>query len=172
MSISGGGAGGGGPPPRPPGPLGTLALLGVLALGLAGSGSGPRPDQMSLSGYGSSGVAGRAASSAPKVTTNGTFKISGTVAGLYPGLTKSLVLTVTNPQGFAIVVTSLVTKDKAASVSCAASYLAVGAFSGHLSVPAHGSAKTSVHATLSAGTPNACKGKTFPLVYSGAAREG
>jgi hypothetical protein len=155
--------------------LGVIGLLGLLAVGTAGSGAVLRPDKVMLPGYGSSVVtAGGTGTRAPvgAITVSGRFKIAGSVAGLYPGLVKRLVLTVTNPQAFTIVVTSMTTTVKAASASCPASYLVVSAFSGQLSVPAHGSAKTSVQASLSAGTPDSCTGANFPLVYSGAGREG
>jgi hypothetical protein len=98
------------------------------------------------------------------------FRIAGSVGGLYPGFTKALVLTVTNPQFFRIVVTSITTTAKGASSTCLASNLSVKAFSGQLSVPARGSAKVSVPASLAQGAPDACIGATFPLSFHGVGR--
>jgi hypothetical protein len=156
-------------------PFSLVALLGLLAVGLAGTWAGPRPEQMVLAGYGSSGPAPasaeRSSPAGQRASTSGSFTIAGRVAGLYPGVTKHLVLRVTNPQGFAIVVTAIETKGQNASARCTASYLAVTSFSGHLSVPARGSAKTSVLAKLARRAPNACIGATFPLVYRGLGRK-
>jgi hypothetical protein len=159
-------------------PFGRVALLGLLALvavGLAGTDTGPRPEQMILSGYGTSGPTSSAAVGSPPAdkpaVTAGSFEIAGNVAGLYPGVTESLELTVTNPQGFAIVVTSIATTVQNASVSCTASHLKVTAFAGQLSVPALGSTTTAVLAKLASGTPNSCIGAAFPLVYSGRGRK-
>jgi len=156
---------------RPFGRVALLGLLGLVAVGLAGTAARPRPDQMVLSGYGSSALASTSADhSSPadnQAITAGSFKIAGNVTGLYPGLSEPLELTVTNPQGFAIVVTWIATKVQNASASCTASYLKVSAFSGQLSVPAFGSSTTAVLAKLASGAPNPCIGAAFPLVYSG-----
>jgi hypothetical protein len=156
-------------------PFALLALLGLLGIGLAGSAGGPRPDPVVLPRHGNSGHAlagtGGRVDGGPQAVASGSFKITGKLTGLYPGLTKALALTVTNPQSFAIVVTSIVTKVQNASATCTAPNLAVSAFSGQLSVPALGSAKTSVLAKLAQGAPNPCIGATFPLVYSGVGKK-
>jgi hypothetical protein len=157
--------------------LGRPVLLGVLALGLCGLSSATRSggDQIVLTGYGTSGSGTPSASTstgaAPQTQTNGSFRIAGNVGGLYPGLSSPLVLTVTNAQPFTIVVTSIITTVNAASASCAAANLSVSTFSGQLSVPASGSAKTTVVASLAQGAPDACIGASFPLAYSGAGRK-
>jgi hypothetical protein len=125
-------------------------------------------------------VVGRGSSSVGPIAAGGslrlanqapnTFTISGSVAGLYPGLSRPLVLTVTNPKTFAIVVTSITTAVQDAGPACTTSSLSVGAFSGQLAVPGSGSATTAVVAGLSLTAPDACSGATFSLVYSGVAR--
>jgi hypothetical protein len=154
--------------------FGLAPLLGVLTVGLATSPATTTTDQLVLAGYGSSGPDSTAGSmstaDAEQAQSTGTFKIAGSVGGLYPGQSKPLVLTVKNPQGFKIVVTSMTTKVKNASATCPASNLTVSAFSGQLAVPANGSAKTSVVVTMAKSAPDACKAVTFPLVYSGLAK--
>jgi len=154
-------------------PFGLIVLLGVPAIVAAGGSGGPRPGHHALTGFGSSGLrshpGGEGASAAPRTPATGAFTIAGTVGGLYPGFTGPLVLTVANPQAFTIVVSSITTSVTDATATCLASNLSVGAFSGQLSVPAFGSAQTSVPAGLAPSAPDACIGATFPLSYSGLA---
>jgi hypothetical protein len=99
------------------------------------------------------------------------FGIAGSVGGLYPGRAEPLVLKVTNPYPFAIVVTSLATTVGAAGVGCGGGYLAVPAFSGQMTVLGSGSAHVSVTVKLAHSAPNACQGRVFPLKFSGVARK-
>jgi hypothetical protein len=150
--------------------FGPAAALGVLAFGLAGSAAPPSSDQVVLAGYGTSGTTfangSQSSPATPQAASDVSFRIAGSVGGLYPGAKRSLVLTVTNLQVFPIVVTSLRTAVRNASARCIGSNLSVSAFSGHLSVRAHGSAKTSVLVSLVPSAPNSCTGAAFPLVYS------
>jgi hypothetical protein len=98
------------------------------------------------------------------------FTISGSVGGLYPGLSTQLVLTVVNSQSYKIVVTSITTRVGAPKAGCSASNLIVGAFAGDLKVKAHESAELSVPVALSHAAPDACQGAVFPLTYSGLGR--
>jgi hypothetical protein len=166
--------------------LALLAALGVLTVMLLEGSAGP-PGSAGHQGPARPGVSQGAllgdGDSFPEPTSTGTtpgaaqitlghasFRIAGSVAGLYPGFTKVLVLTVTNPQFFRIVVTSITTTVKGASSTCLASNLSVKAFSGQLSVPGRGSAKVSVPASLALGAPDACIGATFPLSFHGVGR--
>jgi hypothetical protein len=101
---------------------------------------------------------------------SGAFRIGGSVGGLYPGLAARLVLTVVNPQRYAIVVKSITTGVGTPKAGCGASNLTVGAFSGRLPVSARSSAEVSVRVTLVHSAPDACQGAVFPLQYSGLAR--
>jgi hypothetical protein len=100
------------------------------------------------------------------------FYISGGVSGLYPGQTANLNLTISNPQGFGITVTSIsIYVNSPSAAGCPASYLsAPSTISVNLAVPAGGSAQYGlVTVTLSSAAPDACQGVTFPLVYGGTA---
>jgi hypothetical protein len=119
------------------------------------------------------GVSWRRVALATRSPTAGTsargFTIGGDVGGLFPGDSVQLVLTVSNSFNFPIDVTSITTEIGAPNPGCVGSYLTVGAFSGHLAVPAGGSAQLSVPTTLSHAAPDACQGAVFPLTYSGLA---
>lgn len=153
--------------------FGMAAFLSVLAVGLAANPITPPAQQIVLVGYGSSspepalGATGSPVGA--QTQTNGTFTIAGNVAGMYPGLTAPMVLTVSNPKPFSIVVTSITTTIGDANAACSASNLTVTAFSGQLLVPGLGSAATTVHASMAKSAGDPCQGATFPLVYNGLA---
>jgi hypothetical protein len=105
----------------------------------------------------------------PAASKHGSFTIAGSVKGLYPGLTKPLKLTITNPQHFAIVVTSVKVAVGNASQGCKAANIAVTHFSGRRRVGAKGSARVTLELTLAHKAPDACQGAVFPLRYSGRA---
>lgn len=95
------------------------------------------------------------------------FKIAGHDKGLYPGATVPLILTVTNPQTYAITVTSIKTDVHQPLTTCASTYLTVSLFSGSVQIPAGQHTTVKVFATLSHHAPNACQGTLFPLQYAG-----
>ena len=97
------------------------------------------------------------------------FSIAGTVAHLFPGKKRSLVLTVTNHQKVTITVTSISTIVSNASSGCVAANVKVTSFSGHLLVAAGKTAKATVHVTMTHSAPNGCQGAHFPFHYSGLA---
>jgi hypothetical protein len=141
---------------------GVLASLALCAA-TVGALLGNRAHAAVMHGVGSSGSPVVQQEKDPR----GTFRISGSVGGLYPGNTAKLVLTVTNPEAYAIVVETISTTVSSPGAGCGASYLVVTSFSGHLSVPAHGSASVSVPVTLGHAAPDACQGLVFPLQYTG-----
>jgi hypothetical protein len=112
---------------------------------------------------------GASTAAAATAATPGTFRISGSVGGLYPGGSAQLVLTVANPQHFAIVVTSISTAVGSPTPGCAASFLHVAAFAGALTVGAESAAQVSVPVVLDHAAPDACQGAVFPLQYAGVA---
>lgn len=95
------------------------------------------------------------------------FGISGGVNGLYPGASLPLVLTISNPHEFKVVVTSVTTLVGTPNAGCSSTNLTVTPFSGSLPVPADGTAQLTVMATLSHAAPDACQGAVFPLEYKG-----
>ena len=153
-------------------PLAVVALLTVLALGVAGEDGGA--GSAILAGYGSSLRSdGRVTQVEPAAghTATAAFSISGSMKGLFPGTSRPLVLIVSNPLKSAIDVTSIKTTVGAASNSCRASNVKVSSFAGKLLVHAGGKAKVTVHVTMARAAPNACQGKLFPFHYSGSATE-
>jgi hypothetical protein len=165
---------------RPGGVVGRITLsasmIAVAGLGLLSS--TPSPHRTLLVGYGSypwqaqaapeARPSGPGAASGPAVSS---FSISGGVTGLYPGKTRSFVLTVTNPQKVAITVTSITTTVSNASAKCAAANLKVTKFSGNLVVKAGKTAQATVDATMAHSAPNGCQGAHFPLLYTALATE-
>ena len=144
-----------------------VACLALLVL------TGRQTAQATLRGSGSSGPFA-AILAGPKARpfangSAGSFRIGGATGGLYPGDSKLLVLTVINPQHFAIRVTSIATTVGSAGPGCAAQNLTVAEFTGDLTVIALGSAQIAVPVTLKHAAPNACQGAVFPLDYTGLA---
>jgi hypothetical protein len=153
----------------------TGSLLAVCVLGSAGSRAGA--EHALLAGYGTSGAApspgaAHAASGVAGPSQTGSFSIAGNVVGLYPGSHLPLVLTISNPQTFAITVTSISTVVSRAAIGCGAANVKVTAFSGQLVVKAGKHAKTTVHADMIHSAPNTCQGASFPFRYSGIATAG
>jgi len=97
--------------------------------------------------------------------------MSGSIGGLYPGLTTHLPLRVANREQFAIVVTSVVTTVQDASPACTAANLSVAPFVGTARVLVGGTAIVELTVTLRRSAPRGCEGATFPLQYQGEARK-
>jgi hypothetical protein len=133
---------------------------GVEVLGRQIKGSGP---QSSSNGPQPSGNANGA--------TKKDFLIEGSVAGLYPTIQTTLDLTITNPNNFAVKITSLTVTVGDASVDCASTYVNVVNFAGtpDLIVPKNGTAPKSLPLTMSADAPDECQGAVFPMTYAGTA---
>lgn len=139
--------------------------VGVYAVHLRGA------DPATVTGGGSSGSYGAALGRRGRfLPPFERFLITGSLAGLYPGAEIPLDLTVHNPFGSAITVTSLAVTVADASRGCRAANLKVTSFAGALRVPAQHSSKLTVEATLQFAAPDACEGAIFPLVYSGSAK--
>ena len=97
------------------------------------------------------------------------FLIAGNVAGLYPGASAPLTVTVTNLNNFAIQVTSLSATVADPAGPCPAGAVQVDPMSGSLVVPGNGTATTTLVARMSNDPSNACKSTTFGLAYKGTA---
>jgi hypothetical protein len=149
---------------------GLALLVAVLALSPLASARPSPTRQIVLSGYGSSVLPAGDGDSVSLTGPAATFRISGTVSGLYPGRTKPLVLTVRNPSWSSLAVTSITTTVQGPSATCTKASLSVGAFSGLLLVAPFGVRTTSVPATLRSSTPDACEGARFLLRYYGLGR--
>ncbi len=159
----------------------SFLLLAVTGAGLAALTSGSArastaPSEI-VTGYGSSlqhAQSAPGATTAPgaaRPQTATTFKISGSVSGLYPSKKLPLVLTVTNPFTSSITVSTITTTVSNATASCTSANVAVTKFSGSLVVAAGKTAKATVHATMAKTAPNACQSKKFPFHYVGTATE-
>lgn len=146
-----------------------MVAVGVAAAALQAG----RADRPTLQGEGTSWqLASERSGKHVARVPRGTFRIGGSVGGLYPGDSTELVLTVSNPQRFPIVVSSISTIVNRPRAACSASYLRVGRFSGHLRVRTHASAQVSVVIALAEAAPDACQGMRFELRYHGLAQRG
>jgi len=143
-------------------------LVALLTLGTPGE-----AEAGTLVGTGSSGSSLESAANVQPTTdaAAGTFRIAGSAARLYPGAVVPLVLTVTNPDGFVIVVTSLTVKVHGTSTACGSPYVSASSFRGALHVSAHGSSRETLTLSMHLSADNGCQGAQFTLLYSGLARK-
>jgi hypothetical protein len=148
--------------------FGPVMALTVAACVLVTVGGAGVSETIPLSG---SGAATLSSSSSAIVSSGhgGPFPISGGIAGLYPGASLPLVLTIANPEPFAISVTSVTTTVVSPSAQCPGTLLTVTPFSGTQSVSAHGTSDIIVTVSLAHAAPDACQGATFPFLYNGLA---
>lgn len=100
------------------------------------------------------------------------FTIAGHTAGLFPGGTVQVPLTVENPNEEDIRVTLLTVSVAGTSASaCSASYVQTTNYTGPgFVVPGNGSAAISLPVTMSHSAPDACQNVTFSLSYAGEAK--
>lgn len=108
----------------------------------------------------------------------GVFTISGSATQLTPGTSKPITITITNPNGYAIDVTSISTAVGAPNAGCPASALSVAPFvwTSGPAVTAPGKGSTTMTLTahyVDSVTVNtsACNGVTFPLTFTGTAEK-
>ena len=160
------------------GAMAAAALLGVVSAQspnvVAAGASSPRPGStgtVTLNG----GTAGSGDSGNGKNNGAGNdkkdFLIAGNVAGLYPGASRSLAVTVTNLNNFAIRVTSLSATVADPPGACTDGVVRVDPMAGTLVVPGNGTATTTVTARMSNDPSNACKSTAFGLAYKGTAEK-
>lgn len=97
------------------------------------------------------------------------FVVAGDVAGLTPGVTRTLSLRLSNPNHDAISVEAIVVTVGDSATGCSGATLRVGPLTGPVLVPGGGEAAASVPVTMAASAPSACQGATFPLTYGGSA---
>ncbi|HZQ77990.1 MAG TPA: hypothetical protein VFE55_11710 [Acidimicrobiia bacterium] len=97
------------------------------------------------------------------------FVVSGDVDGLAPGVTRTLSLTLSNPNDGAISVRSLTVTVGDGRGGCTAGNVEVGPWAGPVLVPGRGRAAVSLPVTMLDSAPGVCQGATFPLTYGGSA---
>ena len=99
------------------------------------------------------------------------FTIAGNVSGLYPGSSKTLTVTLTNQNNFAIRVLTLTATVADPAGPCTAGVVKVDPLSGTVVVPRNGTATTTLTARMANDPANACKSTTFGLAYKGTAEK-
>lgn len=99
-----------------------------------------------------------------------TFTISGDVGGLYPGVTRPLILTVANPKPFEIEVTQLsVAVSGTTEQGCGAEQLEVVQPLAGFRIPGRETRTRTASVTMARTAPDACQGAVFHLSYGGKA---
>jgi hypothetical protein len=111
------------------------------------------------------GVAGRQAPASARHT----FRITGSVAGLYPGARRRLPLRVVNPYGRGFRVVALRVAAADAGPRCRSTNLRFGSFRGSLRFPARGTRSVTVSVRMAAAAPYTCQNARFRLRFSGRA---
>jgi hypothetical protein len=97
------------------------------------------------------------------------FSVKGKAGPLFPGVPGDLVLRIRNPFDFPIVVHSVRVVVRDASSNCHGENLQTPGYTSDVKVKANSRVKVTVPITMVANAPNACQGKSFPLVFSGRA---
>jgi hypothetical protein len=97
--------------------------------------------------------------------------MTGSATGLYPGGSLPLIVTVSNPQPFAIDVTSVDVTVEDASADCPASYVRAQPFTGTKIVRRSADADLTLSVEMLTTAPDACQGATFPLKLTGTATD-
>jgi hypothetical protein len=98
----------------------------------------------------------------------------GALAGLYPGASKTIAVTYSNPNNFPIYVTTATTTAKLTTPagpapSCSADYLVTGTYDvtdGGLAVPKNGRTSTTLPVGLRSTAPDACKGASWQVIVT------
>ena len=98
------------------------------------------------------------------------FSISGSVAGLAPGIPTALPVTLGNPSAQPITVSQVRVTAADASAGCPASNFVSQEVGGPMVIPGHGQSQQALPVILASNAPTACQGASFPLTFSGVAR--
>jgi len=159
--------------------LAGMALVAAVLAG-AGSSSAVTPGHPALHGQGWSEPAQSRIGALPNAAGQSqVFYISGSAAGLYPGSSSTLTLSVQNPLNTPITVNTITLVAGSPSSGCPSSLLTIPpswtlnstyTINTSLSVPANSTVTgPSVTLSLAMTATNACAGVTFPLMYGGTA---
>ena len=97
------------------------------------------------------------------------FRIAGSVEGVVPVAVVPLVLSIDNPEAFAIRVESVEVTVADANPSCAADNLIISEVPTPIDVQRRGQEQVTLDATLRPEANDACQGATFALTYSATA---
>ena len=98
---------------------------------------------------------------------SGSFSVSGSVGGLYPGAVAQLPVRVDNPEPRALRLESITIVAANANEGCDATNFSSAGFQGSLIVPARGSLVVPVEVRMPRSAPDACQGATFALTFGG-----
>jgi len=165
------------------------AAAAVVATVMSGPTTSPKPTVLESVGSTQSQIGGAAVATSTNgnngntdpstgCNTNGNcvkdFGVAvGALAGLYPGASKSIVVTYSNPNSFPIYVTTATTTARLTSPagpepSCSADYLVTGTYdvAGGLAVPKNGHTSTTLPVSLRSTAPDDCKGASWEVTVT------
>ena len=97
------------------------------------------------------------------------FAIAGEIDGLFPGAVGTLAAPVTNPKPFTIRVVSTRVTVRDASSACPASMIEIEAPEAAIEIPTGVTRGVPLDVRMALAAPDACKGATWPLEFSGMA---
>ncbi len=97
------------------------------------------------------------------------FRVTGSVKGLYPGERLALRAKVRNPYGFAIEVVRVRAKVTSPVATCPRSAIKVTTWRSSRIVKAHGTRRVTLRVTMRRTAPDTCQGVRFALSYTGKA---
>lgn len=116
-------------------------------------------------------LAARPVDPGPSVSPR-TFTIVGDVDGLYPGAETAMVVTVTNDAAQPLLVSRVRASVDDASSACPGTVVEVDPFDGAVTVPARSTSEVPLTFRMLPSAPDACRGATFPVTYTGEGGKG
>lgn len=98
-----------------------------------------------------------------------TFRVTGSVGGLYPGAVRTMRVRLRNPHPFALRLRRLRISVVDPAPGCRAGTIRIGRVRRGLVMAARRTTKVRLRVTMRPSAPNACIGARYPLRFSGSA---
>lgn len=98
-----------------------------------------------------------------------TFRVRGSIRGVYPGHTAVMKVKIRNRYDFPIRIKLVRAKPIAKRLSCPADYLRIRDWRGNKHISPNSVRKVRLRVRLKPTAPNACRGARWTLVYAGRA---
>lgn len=114
-------------------------------------------------------LAGRPHDPDPVRSRRAVFRVTGRVAGLYPGIDRTMRVRIRNPHAFPIKVKRVRVIVSDASPGCAASTIRIAKGKPARPIRPRRTTKIRLRVRMHADAPAACAGARYPLTFSGKA---
>lgn len=92
--------------------------------------------------------------------------VRGHENGLYPGLTRPMLVRVRNPESFAVRLTRVTARVSSPSRACRARNVWIASFTGSRRIPARGRIRIYLSSGMRSMAPNICQGARFPVTFT------